>query len=165
MAKVNDPESLLNVRSSPNAASKDNIVGKLRNGAYVDVKDEQDGWFNITGETPGWIAKSRTESNCGEKIERVEFGKGQDSIQIADRFIGVGTHSYRLNLAKGQKLTVTSDRGGVFPRIIAPNGRDLVSSPDQQSPWTSELAETGDYKFELESNYKGYQYAFSVQAR
>jgi len=165
MARVNDPESPLNVRSSPNATSKDSIVGKLRNGAYVEVKDEQDGWFNIIGDTPGWIAKSRTESNCGEKIERVEFSKGQDSIEIADRFIGVGTHSYRLNLAKGQKLTVTSDRGGVFPRIIAPHGKDLVSSPDQQSPWIGELAETGDYKFELESNYKGYQYAFSVQAR
>lgn len=165
MAKVNDPESALNVRSSPNAASKDNIVGQLKNGVFVEVKDEQNGWFKIAGETPGWIAKSKTESNCGEKIERVEFGSNQDSIQIADRFIGVGTHSYRLNLAKGQRLTVTSDRGDVFPRIIAPNGKDLVSSPDQQSPWTSELAETGDYKFELESNYKGYPYAFSVNVR
>lgn len=165
MAKVNDPESPLNVRSSPNATSKDNIVGKLPNGAFVDVTDEQDGWFKITGETPGWIARSKTENNCGEKIERVEFGSNQTEIQIVDRFIGVGTHSYRLNLAKGQRLTVTSDRGGVFPRIIAPNGKDLVSSPEQRSPWTSELAETGDYKFELESNYKGYQYAFSVDVR
>lgn len=165
MAKVSDPESPLNVRSSPNATSKNNIVGQVPNGVYVEVKDEQDGWFKIVGETSGWIAKSRTESNCGEKIERVEFGKGQDSIQIADRFIGVGTHSYRFNLAKGQRLTVKSDRDGVFPRIITPNGKDLVSSPEQQSPWTGELAETGDYTFELESNYKGYQYAFSVQAR
>ncbi|MBW4441505.1 MAG: SH3 domain-containing protein [Plectolyngbya sp. WJT66-NPBG17] len=165
MAKVNDPESPLNVRSSPNATSKDNIVGQLGNGAFVEVKDEQNGWFRIEDETPGWIAKSKTENNCGEKIERVEFGEGQDEIQIVDRFIGVGTHTYRLNLAKGQRLTITSDRGGVFPMVIAPNGKNLVSSPEQQSPWTGELTETGDYKLMLDSNYKGYQYAFSVNVR
>lgn len=165
MARVNDPDSPLNVRSSPNATSKDNIVGTLRNGAYVEVKDEQDDWFNISGETPGWIAKSKTESNCGEKIERVQFGSGQSKTAIRDRFIGVGTHSYHFNLAKGQRLSVTVDRGGVFPRIIAPNGKDIVSSPEQSSPWIGDLTETGDYTFQLESNYKGYQYAFSVQVR
>jgi hypothetical protein len=162
MAKVNDPESPLNVRSSPNASSQ--IVGQLPNGAFVDVENEQDGWFKITGEKPGWIAKSRTESNCGEKVERVEFAKGQDMIEIVDRFIGVGSHTYRFNLGKGQTLTVTRDRQ-VFPRIVAPDGKDLVEYREDRKSWTGEVAATGDYEIIFDSNYKGYEYAVSVEAR
>jgi hypothetical protein len=164
MAKVNDPESPLNIRSNPNASSK--IVGQLPNGAFVDVKDEQDGWYSITGETPGWIAKSRTESNCGEKVERIEFGKGQDSIKIRDRFIGVGSHQYRLNLSKGQKLTVTRDRE-VFPRIVAPNGKDLIDYRELEAKenWTGELPETGNYEIVFESNFKGYEYGVLIEVQ
>ncbi|MBE9009454.1 SH3 domain-containing protein [Pseudanabaenaceae cyanobacterium LEGE 13415] len=161
MAKVNDPESPLNVRSTPNADSKDNIVGQLKNGSFVDVQDQQSGWFKIGGATPGWIAQSRTEHGCNEKVERIELS--QSSIEIRDRFIGTGSHSYRFNFTNGQRLTVKS-RGSVFPRIIAPNGKPIVASPDQPSPWTGELAETGEYTFVLESNFKGYEYSFSIEA-
>lgn len=164
MAKVNDPESPLNVRSAPDATSKDNIIGQLRNGIYVDIKAEQDGWYKISGETPGWIAKSKTESNCGEKVERVEFGKGQTSIEITDRFIGVGSHKYRFNLAQGQKLTVTNNRD-VFPRIVAPDGKDLASFDESRKTWASEVPATGDYSIIFESNYKGYEYGVLVEAR
>lgn len=164
MARVNDPESPLNVRSSPNAASKENIVGQLKNGTYVDIEDEQNGWYKITGETPGWIAKSKTDRSCTEKIERVEFGKGQTSFKIVDRFIGVGTHTYRVNLVQGQSLTVTRDRE-VFPRIVGPSGQDLASFDENRTTWTGEIPTTGDYSIVFESNYKGYDYAVSVEAR
>ncbi|BAU13430.1 SH3 type 3 domain protein [Leptolyngbya sp. NIES-3755] len=163
MAKVNDPESPLNIRSTPDASSKDNIVGQLKNGSFVDVQDQQNGWLKISGATPGWIAQSRTEHGCNEKVERI----GQVPIEIRDRFIGTGSHSYRFNLTKGQRITVTSssDRGSIFPVIIAPNGQRLVASPDQPSPWTGELTETGEYTFEYESNFKGYEYTLSVEPR
>lgn len=173
MAKVNDPESPLNVRSTPNADSKENIVGQLKNGTFVDVQDTQNGWFKIGGATPGWIAQSRTDHSCNERVERVELGQG--SIEIRDRFVGGGTHSYRFKFNKGQRITVTSSsgqlplsqrqRGSVFPVILAPSGKAIVASPDQPSPWTGELPETGEYTFEFESNFKGYAYTFSVDAR
>lgn len=165
MVKVNDPESPLNVRSTPNADSKDNIVGQLKNGTFVDVQAEENGWFKISGATPGWIAKSRTDHSCNEKTERIDMGQG--SIEIRDRFIGGGSHSYRFRFDKGQRITVTSstERGSVFPVILAPSGTAVVGSPDQPSPWTGELPETGDYTFQLESNFKGYEYTFSVDAR
>lgn len=162
MAKVNDPESPLNVRSSPNASSQ--ILGQLPNGTFVDVENEQDGWFKITGEKPGWIAKSRTENNCGEKVERIEFAGGQDNIEIRDRFIGTGSHTYSFNLSKGQTLTVTRDRQ-VFPRIVAPDGKDLVEYREDRKSWTGEVAATGDYAVIFESNFKGYEYGVSVEAR
>lgn len=164
MARVNDSESPLNVRSSPNAASKENIVGQLKDGTYVEIEDKQNGWYKITGETPGWIAQSKTESNCTEKIERVEFSQGQTSIEIVDRFIGVGTHTYRFNLAQGQQLTVTRNRQ-VFPRIVSPNGKDLASFDEDRKTWTGEVPVTGDYSIVFESNYKGYDYAVVVEAR
>lgn len=164
MAKVNDPESPLNVRSTPDASSKNNIVGQLKNGSFVDVQDQQNGWFKIGGATPGWIAQSRTEHSCNEKVERIELG--QSPIEIRDRFFGGGSHRYQFNLTKGQRITVTSssDRGSIFPVITAPNGQPLVTSPDQSS-WSGELPETGEYTFEYESNFKGYEYTLSVDAR
>lgn len=162
MARVNDPESPLNIRSSPNTSSNENIVGKLRNGSYVSIEDEQNGWYKISGETPGWIAKSKTESNCTEKIERVELGK--DPIEIADSFIGAGSHKYLLNLTKGQKLTVTNDRD-VFPMIVAPNGKDLTDYRENRKSWTGEIPATGDYAIIFDSNFKGYEYAISVEVR
>ncbi|GAP97281.1 SH3 domain-containing protein [Leptolyngbya sp. NIES-2104] len=173
MVKVNDPESPLNVRSTPNADSKENIVGQLKNGTFVDVQAEENGWFKISGETPGWIARSRTEHSCNERVERIELGQG--SIEIRDRFIGGGIHSYRFKFDKGQRITVTSSsgqlplsqrqRGSIFPVIIAPDGKAIVGSPDQPSPWTGELPETGEYTFQFESNFKGYAYTFSIDAR
>ncbi|MGG6266995.1 SH3 domain-containing protein [Leptolyngbya sp. AN03gr2] len=165
MAKVNDPESPLNIRSTPDATSKDNIVGQLKNGSFVDVQDQQNGWLKIGGATPGWIAQSRTEHGCNEKVERIELG--QTSIEIRDRFIGTGSHSYRFNLTKGQRITVksSSDRGSIFPTIVAPSGKPIVEPPDQPSSWTGELTETGEYTFEYESNFKGYEYTLSVDPR
>ncbi len=163
MAKVADANPPLNVRSQP-TIDPGNVVGTLKNDTFVTVASELDGWFAITTPVKGWIARSQTDSGCNDKTERVSFGTGGDSVTIAERFIGTGSHRYRFNLAKGQTLKVTSDRG-TLPTIVAPNSKALGGGDDRQTSWTGELAMTGDYTLELDSNYKGYKYSFSVQVK
>ena len=122
------------------------------------------GWFEIVTPVKGWVAQSQTDSGCNEKTERVSFGTGGDSVTIAERFIGTGSHRYLFNLGKGQRLTVSSDRG-TLPMVLAPNGKALKEFDDQQTSWTRELAMTGDYTLEIGSNFKGYKYSFSVQVK
>lgn len=164
MAKVTDPNPPLNVRSTPNAASQDNIVGQLKNGTFVTIRSEQEGWFQISTPVKGWISMGNTDRGCNEKVEQVSFGAGENSMAIADRFVGAGSHQYRLNLAQGQTLTVTSNRGPL-PAIVTPDGKPLSEPQGENRTWTGELASTGDYALVLESNYKGYKYAFSVQVK
>lgn len=59
---VNDPQSPLNVRSSPNIKSEP--VGTLNNGTPVTSVAEKNGWIQISSPIPGWIAKSRTRRIC-----------------------------------------------------------------------------------------------------
>jgi hypothetical protein len=163
MAKIADANPPLNVRSNPTIAP-DNVVGTLKNGTFVTVTKELDGWFAIATPIKGWIAQSQTDSGCNEKTERVSFGTGGNSVTIAERFVGTGSHRYRFNLGKGQTLSVRSDRG-TLPMILAPNGKELRGLDDRQTSWSGELATTGDYTLELDSNYKGYKYSFSVQVK
>ena len=163
MAKIADANPPLNVRSNPTIAP-DNIVGTLKNNTFVTVTSELDGWFAIATPIKGWIAQNQTDSGCNDKTERVSFGAGGNSVTIAERFVGTGTHRYRFNLGKGQMLSVRSDQR-TLPRIVAPNGKDIFMSDDRQTSWSGELATTGDYTLELDSNYKGYKYSFSVQVK
>ncbi len=163
MAKVDDPTSPMNVRSLPGANGDSMVVGQLKNGTFVTIVDEKTNWFQISTPLKGWIAKVNTENNCNEKVERVEFATGSTSALIADYFIGTGTHRYRLNLGKGQTLTVTSDQGPL-PAIVAPNGK-FLSSMERQETWSGQLATTGDYTLQMESNFKGYKYSFSVKVK
>lgn len=164
MAKVNDPDSPLNVRSTPDTTRK-NVVGTIENNRFVSVINEQNGWFEISDPIRGWIAKSRTDSNCNTKIERVQFAKNQDSVSIRDRFVGTGTHVYRLNLAKGQNLSVISEFKGLMPVVFAPDGTQITPIANNSDQWSGTLNVSGDYRFQLDSNYKGYRYSFRVQAR
>ncbi|KAM3101722.1 SH3 domain-containing protein [Phormidesmis sp. 146-12] len=164
MAKVSDPNPPLNVRSTPDTTSNDNVVGQLKNGTFVTVTGEQEGWFRISTPVKGWLSIKNVESGCNGKVERVSFGKGGNSVEISDRFIGVGSHEYRLNLAKGQMLTVRSEKGDL-PLIFAPNGKVINDPQDGKQVWMSELPSTGDYKLQMESNFKGYKYAFSVEVK
>ncbi|MCY7273891.1 MAG: SH3 domain-containing protein [Phormidesmis sp. CAN_BIN44] len=163
MAKIADANPPLNVRSNPTIAPN-NIVGTLKNGTFVTVTKELDGWFAIATPIKGWIAQNQTDSGCNDKTERVSFGAGGNSVMIAERFVGTGSHRYRFNLGKGQTLSVRSDQR-TLPRVVAPNGKDLFNADDRQTSWTGELATTGDYTLELDSNYKGYKYSFSVQVK
>jgi hypothetical protein len=111
----------------------------------------------------GWVAKKITQSGCNQKEERVKFASNRNDTTIADEFIGTGSHVYQLYLLKGQTLTLTAQKGP-RPTVISPNGEVLVESSDQSTSWSGKLPESGNYQITLESNFKGYNYAFEVVA-
>jgi predicted secreted protein len=164
MAIVNDPEPPLNVRSAP-TNEKANVVDQLENGTFLSVIKEQNGWLQITEPTKGWVAKSRTSHGCNQKVERVNFGKGEQASRITDRFIGTGSHQYLFQAREGQSMTITV-QDGPFPLVTGPNGQTLVAGPDdQRRQWTGVLPATGDYTVQLDSNFRGYPYGFTVEIR
>ncbi|NJK52389.1 MAG: SH3 domain-containing protein [Leptolyngbyaceae cyanobacterium SU_3_3] len=164
MAKISDPNPPLNVRSTPNTASNENVVGQLKNDTFVTIRGEQEGWFQISTPLKGWISVKNTDSGCNQKVERVSFGRGGNAATISDRFVGTGSHQYRFSLAKGQTLTVSSDRGDL-PIIVAPDGKVMGDLKDSQQTWSGKLSATGDYTLEMESNFKGYKYSFLVEVK
>jgi Bacterial SH3 domain len=162
MAKINDPNPPANVRSQPNADSA-SIVGSLTNGTFITVVNSNDGWLKISTPTKGWVSKTIALSGCNQKEERVKFAKGSTKTTIADEFIGTGSHTYQMYLLKGQTLRLRSQRGP-RPTILSPQGRELVATADSDAPWSGQLDQSGDYKIILDSNFKGYKYAFEVMA-
>ncbi len=164
MARIEDPDAPINIRSNPNTKTPDTIVGTAKNGTYVSVIDEQDGWFKISTPQKGWIAKRLTVHGCNAKTERVNFGRNDTATVLRDEFIGTGTHNYRLRLLKGQKLRVFAQKGPL-PTILAPDGHPLHTLSDEGSVWSGTLTSTGDYKVIFESNFKGYKYAAEIEAK
>ncbi len=162
MAKIEDPNPPANVRSQPNTDSG-SVVGTLKNGTFVTVINSNDGWLKISTPTKGWVSKKIALSGCNQKEERVTFAKGSMKTTIADEFIGTGSHSYQMYLLKGQTLRLRSQRGP-RPTILSPQGRELVATADSAAPWSGKLDQSGDYKIILDSNFKGYRYAFEVVA-
>ncbi|MEG4851372.1 SH3 domain-containing protein [Microcoleus sp. B5-D4] len=164
MAVVSDPNPPLNVRSIPQVRGSQ-IVGKLKNNTFVSVAEEQNGWLRIT-DPPGWIAKNRTESSCSNVNQQINFRPGGDEAIVKGRIIGGGSHSYRIRARKGQTMTVRN-RKDVFPQIITPRGQLLAGEPYQgnETEWTGKVPVTGNYTLQLDSNFRGYEYEFSVQVR
>jgi len=166
MAKINDPNPPANIRSQPSTAgsSADSpIVGNIKNGIFITIVDQRDDWFRISTPMKGWVAKKITVSGCNQKEERVKFAKNRKDTTIADEFIGTGSHVYQLYLLKGQTLTLNPQKGP-RPTIISPNGKVLVESSDESASWSGKLPQSGNYQITLESNFKGYNYAFEVVA-
>lgn len=164
MAKVNDPNPPLNVRRSPEV-KEGNIVGQLENGTFVSVVKENQGWFEIEAPVPGWIAANRTEHSCGNVKQPVTFFPGGNSALIQGEIIGGGSHNYVLRLSEGQTLTV-ENAAGVFPAIIDPTGKLMVGDPyteGNRKEWSGKVPQTGEYTFQLDSNYKGFEYEFLVK--
>lgn len=162
MAVVNDPNPPLNVRSDPSTTAN-NVVAQLKNGAMVTVVNEANGWLEIA-EPKGWISKQRTQHGCNQKVERVRFGTGGTSATITDQFIGTGSHRYIFTASKGQTMTVTG-KTGPFPFVIAPGGKPLVGGTpgdEDRTRWTGQLPQSGEYAIELDSNFRGYDYSFTV---
>jgi hypothetical protein len=164
MAVVSDPNPPLNVRSIPQVRGS-NIVGKLKNNTFVSVAEEQNGWLRIT-DPPGWIAKNRTESSCSNVNQQINFLPGGDEAIVKGRIIGGGSHSYQIRARKGQTMTVRN-RQEVFPQIITPRGKLLAGNPYEgnETEWTGKVPVTGNYTFELDSNFRGYEYEFYVRVR
>lgn len=164
MAIVNDPEPPINVRSAP-TTDKANVIGQLKNGTFLTVDKEQNGWFQISNPVKGWVSKSRTTSSCNQKVERVRLGAGETSVSITDRFIGTGSHRYLFAVKSQQQMTVTRN-DGPFPAVVSPSGKFLSGNPDEnRTQWSEVLTEPGDYTILLDSNYKGYPYSFVVEIR
>ncbi|XGV99908.1 MAG: SH3 domain-containing protein [Leptolyngbya sp. BL-A-14] len=165
MALVNDPNPPLNVRSAPTTEG-DNVVGQLKNNTLVTVADDQNGWLQIKSPLKGWISKAQTTHSCNEKVERLSLNADGATMSIADRFVGPGSHRYVFPASKGQTLTVTHDRGP-FPMIIAPDGTVLLGheKDDKRDTWSGTVEQTGDYTLQLESNFRGYRYGFSMQVK
>jgi Bacterial SH3 domain len=160
MAIVKD-STPLNVRDQPNLDGA--IVGTVTDGTFVNVKQEQSGWLQIT-EPAGWIAKSKTASQCGQKVEQVRFGSGQTNATLSDEFLGAGNHQYKLALGQGQTLTIKG-AVGPMPAVIAPDGKYLVGLDEANGTWTTKLPSTGAYTVEMDSNFRGYKYEFSVDVQ
>lgn len=165
MARVDDPEPPLNVRSAPNTQNS-KIVGTLKNGTYVDVVADQNGWLQIESPMQGWISRDRTETSCNQKLERLRFTQEGTESTIQDRFVGTGSHRYLLQAKKGQTLTITR-REGPLPAVMTPDGKELFSgaSDENRQTWTGTLPANGDYAFLMDSNYKGYSYEFTLMVK
>jgi len=164
-AVVSDTNPPLNVRSSPQVSGSQ-IVGKLKNNTFVSVAEEQNGWLRITDPVPGWVAKRRTESSCSNVNQPINFLPGGDEAIVKGRIIGGGTHSYRIHATKNQTMTVRN-RKDIFPQIITPGGKLLAGDAYQgnETEWTGKVPVTGNYTLELGSNFRGYEYEFSVKLR
>jgi uncharacterized protein YgiM (DUF1202 family) len=162
MAKISDPNPPANVRSQPNTDSA-SVVGKLTNGTFVTVVNSNEGWLKISTPTKGWVSRQIALSGCNQKEERVSFAKGSTLTTIADEFIGTGSHTYQMYLLKGQTMRLRSQKGP-RPTILSPQGQEIVAMADDGAPWSGKLAQSGDYKIILDSNFKGYKYAFEVMA-
>ncbi len=165
MALVSDPNPPLNVRSNPGVADS-KIVGTLKNNTFVSVAETQNGWLRITDPVAGWIAENRTESSCPNVRQEINFLPGGDEAIVKGRIIGGGSHSYIIRAAKGQIMTVRN-RKDVFPQILSPDGKLLGGDPYQNNPteWSGKIPVTGNYTFQLDSNFRGYEYEFSVKVR
>lgn len=166
MAVIADPNPPLNVRSSPKVADS-NIVGQLKNDTFVSVADEQNGWLQITAPVAGWINKNRTKSSCPLVKQRINFLPGGNEAIVRGRIVGGGSHTYLMKVSKGQTLTVRNHQQ-VFPLILTPEGKLLGIDPNAASPkneWTGQVPANGDYTLQLDSNYKGFEYEFSVQVK
>ena len=165
MAVVNDSNPPLNVRSHPRVTDS-KVVGTLNNNTFVSIAEAQNGWLRITDPVAGWIAKNRTESSCAQVRQEITFLPGGDEAIVKGRIIGGGSHSYIIRATKSQTMTV-KNRKDVFPQILTPDGKLLTgeSYQDNQTEWTGKIPVTGNYTFQLDSNFRGYEYEFSVKVR
>jgi hypothetical protein len=159
MAIVKDDNPPLNVRSRPGMDGE--IIGQLKQGTFVSVKQEQDGWLAIA-EPPGWIAKNKTASRCGRKVEQVRFSPGSRGATLSDEFLGTGSHQYKLSLGQGQTLRLTG-AVGPMPAVIAPDGTYLLGIDEARSDWSVVLPSSGEYTLQMDSNFRGYKYEFAVE--
>lgn len=186
MARVNDPNPPLNLRSSP-AVSPDNVVGKLEQGKWLVVIEEKEDWFRIapfmgTEQAGGWVIKSRTEYDCSYFRETITT----TPITLRGRFIGMGAHEYLIRLEKGQTLILTAgetstglpgNRISVYPFLMdeakkkdvpnSPNSYDtkVTGMNDAGTQWRWLVSEAGMYRFTYQSDFKGFEYNLNVMVQ
>ncbi len=177
MAIVSDPNPPTSVRSTPEVRDG-NVVGQVPNGTQLSVEGEQNNWFKVRSlgneSLEGWVSKNVTKSGCNEKTQRIiipgNSPSNSNSVTISDRFIGTGSHEYIISAQQGQTLNVTANFGP-FPFIFAASDvnrqQELSNQGGAPGPisWSSQISTSGDYILNMESNFRGYEYSFTVELR
>ncbi len=171
MVKAADPNPPLNLRAEPKADSA--LLGTIENGAFLDVKQEASGWYQVDAEQPqgkrvmAWVAANLTEHSCSYKTARLSFGAGQVGMEISDKFVGVGSHVYKIAAQEGQRLSLAAHAGmiGVMPIVMDPSGKVLFDGQQDTESWSEMLVQSGDYQLVFDSNFKGYSYGVHVEVR
>ena len=166
VADMNPP---LNVRSSPNVENS-RIVGKLKNGTWLSVQQEDQGWLKIIDPISGWVAKNLTETSCNQLQETIYLSSESHPITISNRFIGGGEHQYLLdvNTSAGQAVRITAHGDSPLPFVFAYNDKnrkiDLANHERNKNikTWRTEISKSNKYFVVFGSNYKGYSYKITI---
>lgn len=180
--RVNGPEPPLYVRSSPEV-KPDNILSGLPNRWIGHIMAKKDGWFQIQlKDSTGWVMANRTEYGCNYFSEPI----AETPYTIpGSRLVGVGTHTYELELKKGQLLIIRPEPpenenafrdwptsvGGPGIRSRAegvPNPYTLWwrktgnATAAEPAEWRWRVTQSGRYRIFYESNFKGFSYGSSI---
>jgi hypothetical protein len=164
MAKVAVSDPPLAVRLAANTDPATKVVAQLENGTFVTIGTEHRNWFLIQTPAEGWIPKSATEHACNRKVELMTFPKNGGVTTIHDRFVGSGQHLYRMNLQQGQTVTVQGEKG-TLPFLLNVRHQPVHAAKPEEAQWSTSIPTTGHYMLEMDSNYKGYAYDFTLQVR
>ena len=185
--RVNDSESPLNIRSTPEVM-QDNIIGTLPNRSMGTILSEKDGWFQISvpgsnaPQETGWISASRTEYGCNRFSEPITTTPYRIP---ASRIVGTGSHDYELQLKAGQTLVIRPDppenakEFRDWPTSVAgpgiPGRAEGLPNPytlwwrkqgDQTTPeppeWRWNVTKGGRYTISYGSSFKGFSYGSSI---
>ncbi len=166
MAQATDPNPPLSIRDQPSPTAT--IIAEVNNDQFLDIAGQQGEWFAVTSPTQGWVPKGLTSYSCNTKLAKIQTIPKDQSAGILGRFIGPGTHVYKLSLEKGQELTITGRSGnGQMPTLMSPSEKVLFSGPESSESdlWSGKLRETGEYQLVLDSNFQGYGYAFNLDVK
>lgn len=166
MVQVMDPNPPLSIRAEPSPTAT--VIAEVENAQFLDVVGQQGDWFAVTSPTQGWVPKELTNYSCNTKLAKIQAIPQDQSAGILGRFIGTGTHVYKLSLERGQELTITGRSGnGQMPTLVSPSQEVLFAGPQEGEAdlWSGELDETGEYQLVLDSNFQGYGYAFNLEVR
>jgi hypothetical protein len=166
MVQANDPNPPLSIRAEPSPQAT--VLAEVENNQFLEVVGQRGDWFAVTNPTQGWVPKALTNHSCNLKLAKIQTIPKNQSASVLGRFIGTGTHTYKLSLQKGQELSITGRSGnGLMPSLISPTKAVLFAGPENGGPdfWSGKLAETGEYQLVLESNFQGYGYAFNLDVK
>ena len=166
MVQATDPNPPLSIRDQPSPTAT--VIGEVANAQFLDVVNQQGDWFAVTSPTQGWVPKGLTNYSCNTKLAKIQAIPNGQSAGVLGRFIGTGTHVYKLSLEKGQELTITGRSGsGQMPTLMSPSQAVLFAGPKtgEADLWSGKLGETGEYQLVLDSNFQGYSYAFNLDVK
>lgn len=164
MLQATDPNPPLSIRNQPSPQAT--VIAEVENNQFLDVAGQQGDWFSVRSPVEGWVPKKLTSYSCNTKLATIKPLPDDQPVAILGRFIGTGTHVYKLFLEKGQALTITGRNGnGKMPTLKSPTKAVLFSGPEAGEPdlWSGKLGETGEYQLVLDSNFQGYGYAFNLE--